>query len=77
MSSANLMMVLESGYTVVYREYSRRLKTQLWDAPVLRMRVEEVSRKKSRTHMHSEVFNPRSLSSVTSLKGTMALNAEL
>lgn len=32
---------------------------------------------KSRSHMHSEVFNSRSLNFVTSLEGIMVLNSEL
>ncbi len=66
---------------------SKGIKKQPWGAPMLRMRVDEVCPpalttwglpvRKSRIHMHSEVFNPRSLSFVMSLEGTMVLNAEL
>ncbi len=62
-------------------------QTQPCGAPVFRMRVDEVCQptlttwglpvRKSRTHMHREVFNLRSLSFVMSLEGTMVLNAEL
>lgn len=45
----------------------------------MRVRVNEVCLpvRKSRNHMHSELFNPRALSFVTSLEGTMVVNAEL
>ncbi len=71
----------------VYKEYSRGLKMQPWGAPMLRMRVDEVCPltlttwvlpvRKSRTNLHSEVFNPRYLCLVMSQAGTMVLNAEL
>ncbi len=33
--------------------------------------------RKSKTHLHREVFNPRASSFVISLEGTMVLNTEL
>ncbi len=77
---------VEKGYIVVCVQ-GVQLKMQPWGAPMLRMRVDEVCLpilttwslpvRKSRTHLHSKEFNPRSLSFVMSLEGTMVLNAKL
>ncbi len=79
---------VESGYTVMcVQGVQQGLKIQPWGAPLLRTRVDEVCPptlatwglpvRKSRTHLHREVFNPRSFSFVMNLEGTMLLNAEL
>ncbi len=71
----------------VYREYRRGLRTQPWGASVLRVSGEEMFLptlttcrlpvRKSRIQLHRELFRYRARSFTTSLKGTMALNAEL
>ena len=89
-SSANLMMVLELWVTkqsCVNREYRRGLSMQPWGAPVLRVRVDGavlpictawcLPVRKLRIQSQKGQLSPRSLSLVTSFKGTMVLNAEL
>ena len=84
-SSANLMMVLESCLAMqswVNREYRRGLCTHPSGAPVLRVSVVEMTLptlttwgrpgRKSRIKLQRELFKPRVLSSVTSLEGTMS-----
>ncbi len=80
MSSANLKMVFElkiATQSYVHKEYSRGLKTQPWGATILRMSVDEVTWGLPVRKSRREAFNPRPLSFVTSLEGTMVLNAEL
>ncbi len=88
-SSANLTMMLDLCVVVqlcVYREYRSGLRMQPWGAPVLRIRGDEVLLpilttwllpvRKSRIHLHRDLFSPRVWSFATSVAGTMVLNAE-
>ena len=85
-SSANLMMELEPSEAMqsqVYREYRRGLRTHPCGAHVLRISFQEVMLptfttwgwpvRKSSTQLHRAGSRPR----VSSLEGTMVLNAEL
>ena len=74
-----------STQSSVNREYRRGLSTQPWGAPVFRVRVEDVVLpirttcglpvRKFRIQSRRAMLSPRSLSLMTSFRGTMVLNA--